>query len=142
MRASPGTIRRSPVCSGSVGQSQRVSVTIDILENLLFLIDFQNLRDFSLKLCLASGSGCIYESAFSVMKRRTKSNSRNKWANDMLGGCIRAVAAEMNVGISELVQKTAFIQYLSLIMTSWTVVTVGHKWLEGIIAAVEMLTFK
>ena len=60
----------------------------------------------------------------------------------MLGGCIRAMAAEINVGISELDQKTAFIQYLSLIMTSWTVATVGRKGLEGIMAAVELLTFK
>ena len=63
-------------------------------------------------------------------------------ANDMLGSCIRMETTEINVGISELVQKMAFIQYSLLIKTSWTVIGVGQKWFAGDIAAVEMLIFK
>ena len=56
----------------------------------------------------------------------------------MFGSCIRIVTTELIVGISELVQKMAFIQYSLLIMTSWTLVRVGQKGLVGVIAAVEM----
>ena len=55
---------------------------------------------------------------------------------------LRIVTTEITVGISELVQKMAFIYYLLLIMTSWTVVRVGQKGLVGVIAAVEMLILK
>ena len=40
---------------------------------------------------------------------------------------LRTLTTEINFGISELVQKMAFNQYLSLIMTSWPVVRVGQK---------------
>ena len=36
----------------------------------------------------------------------------------MLGSCISIVPTEIHVGIPELVQKMAFIQYSPLIMTS------------------------
>ena len=45
----------------------------------------------------------------------------------MLGSCIRIVITEINVAISELVQKMDFIQYSTLIMTSWTVIRVGQE---------------
>ena len=54
--------------------------------------------------------------------KNVKCNFHNKLAKDMLGSCIRRVIIEINVDISDLVQIMAFIQYLSLIMTSWTVV--------------------
>ena len=59
-----------------------------------------------------------------------------------LVSCIRIVTSEMNIGISELVQKKAFIQYSQLIITSWTVVRIGQKGLVGVIVAVEMLISK
>ena len=48
----------------------------------------------------------------------------------------------INVGISELVQKMAFIQYLPLTVTSLTVKRVGQKRLVDVIASAEMSIFK
>ena len=56
----------------------------------------------------------------------------------MLGSCIGIVTTEINVNISELVQKMASIQYSPQIMTGLTVVRVGHNELAGVIAAVGL----
>ena len=56
----------------------------------------------------------------------------------MLGSYIRIVIAEINVGISELVQKMAFIQY-----SYYNKLVIGKKRTTvGVKAAVEMLIFK
>ena len=52
------------------------------------------------------------------------------------------VTTEVDVDISELVQKMAFIPFSPLIRTSWTAARVGQNGLVGVITAVEMLIVK
>ena len=51
----------------------------------------------------------------------------------MLFGCIRIATTYLNIGISEVVHKISFIQYLPQIMTSWKVVRIGQKGQIGVI---------